>query len=232
MKLVDIIKKENVFIHTKTKNQANRLMKELDKQELEWADGRKYNHHNNHWKLYKANTCYCPHDCYIRNFGSLDADGFTIVEFKDVEFMDKKDRVKKAEIILTIYIALMITFYLVILSLGNSHIFNKTTHQYYDSENQIVSVESVYVKDKITYFIGDDDYIELSNYLLVVINNDELDGYEYHYVPQKDVKYYTYHLGASEPNIIYILDISTHKAILGDGYHYSYAMQVISNLDY
>jgi len=86
MKLVDIIKKENVFIHTKTKNQANRLMKELDKQELEWADGRKYNHHNNHWKLYKANTCYCPHDGYIRNFGSLDADGFTIVEFKDVDF--------------------------------------------------------------------------------------------------------------------------------------------------
>ena len=96
-KLLERSKSEKIAVHTPTEEQAKILLSELDKRGYKWNGGDKLTTETN-YEDEKENTCYnfTPDFRPILNkkimYGPLDwyqDEGYTIIEFKDIDFAEK-----------------------------------------------------------------------------------------------------------------------------------------------
>ena len=101
--LLERAKSEKIVVHTPMKAQAITLLKALDEKGYEWLDEKKLTTVT-HYEDEKENTCY---DFSIDTDGILldkkvmytpldwyQSEGYTIIEFKDIDFSEKLDWTK------------------------------------------------------------------------------------------------------------------------------------------
>ena len=95
--LLERAKIEKIAIHTTTEEQAIKLLSELDKKGYEWDNGEKLTD-KTYYGVFRENTCYnfTPDFRPILNkkimYGPLDwyqDEGYTIIEFKDINFKEE-----------------------------------------------------------------------------------------------------------------------------------------------
>ena len=104
--LLERAKSEKIVVHTPTEEQAKALLTELDKKEYTWGSRTKLTTRTN-YEDYKENTCYAlePNNTiYYSSFIWYQEHGYTIIEFKDIDFAEKT--VKKAELKLNTHIVI------------------------------------------------------------------------------------------------------------------------------
>ena len=97
--LLERTKNEKIVIHTPTEDQAETLLKMLDEKGYEWNSHQKLTTETD-YEYEKENTCYGFHDYYGKLLDKkivnspLDwyqDEGYTIIEFKDIDFSEKLD---------------------------------------------------------------------------------------------------------------------------------------------
>ena len=90
--LLERAKTEKIVVHTPTEKQAKVLLKALDKKRYKWNTGTKLTTET-WYKCYKEDTCYTlePNNkiCY-GSFTWYQGEGYTIIEFTDIDFEENK----------------------------------------------------------------------------------------------------------------------------------------------
>ena len=93
IKFSELLKQDNVVIHTPKEKQAKKLLKVLDELNYHWC-----NHetivNNEKWYIFKANTCYVIYLSKEIQYCGMGRD-LKVVEFKDIDF-GNDDTLKKA----------------------------------------------------------------------------------------------------------------------------------------
>jgi len=83
-------KTEEIAVHTPTEEQAKSLLKALYKRGYTWSSGQKLTAET-WYGIYKENTCYGfylrKQVCYC-SFDWYQNEGFTIIEFSDIDFAE------------------------------------------------------------------------------------------------------------------------------------------------
>jgi hypothetical protein len=77
----------NIAIHCDTEDKADRLCKAMDKKGWKWNCGARYVERTC-WQFEKKYTCYEPYGGYCSNVAFYKDEGYTIVEFDDVDLGD------------------------------------------------------------------------------------------------------------------------------------------------
>ena len=88
IKFSELLKQDNVVIHTPKEKQAVKLLKKLDRLGYEWLSFEKLTSSNNKCQIYGQNTCYATSiqlngKTYFLSFYGKNE--YTIVEFDDID---------------------------------------------------------------------------------------------------------------------------------------------------
>lgn len=104
IKFSELLKQDNVVIHTPKEKQAKKLFKKLDKLNYRWFNNEKIVN-NEEWHTYKVNTCYVIYLSKKIQYRCIRRD-LKVVEFKDIDF-GNDDSLKKANTLRIVYIVSM-----------------------------------------------------------------------------------------------------------------------------
>jgi hypothetical protein len=119
IKFSELLKQDNVTIHTPTEKQAKKLFKKLNKLGYKWTSRTKLTTETWHG-IYKENTCYNFDLNKKVLYGPLSLYqkcGYTIIEFTDIDFSND-DTLKKANTLRIVYIvSMMVLFFSIVASL-------------------------------------------------------------------------------------------------------------------
>ena len=109
--LLERAKAKSVVVHTTTEEQAITLLKALDKKGYTWCGGVKLT--ATHYKTYKENTCYdfsfdtdgilVFKKVMYGSLGFYQDQGYTIIEFENIDFAEKPIKTTLTSGIKTIY---------------------------------------------------------------------------------------------------------------------------------
>jgi hypothetical protein len=108
--LLERTKTEKIVVHTPTEKQAVTLFKALDEKGYTWNSGTKLT--TTHYENHKENTCYSFYNSYGKlldnkimysPLGFYQEEGYTIIEFKDIDFAEKPTKITPKSDIKIIY---------------------------------------------------------------------------------------------------------------------------------
>ena len=110
--LLERAKSEKIAVHTSTEEQAITLLSELDKKGYKWLGGEKLTDMER-YENFREKTCYVFSRDYLGEkldkrvvYGSLKVHqecGYTIIDFKDIDFTEKPTKTTPKSDIKTIY---------------------------------------------------------------------------------------------------------------------------------
>ena len=108
IKFSELLKQDNVVIHTPKEKQAKQLSKVLDELNYHWNNHEKIVN-NEEWHTFKANTCYIIYLSKKIRYCCIRKD-LKVVEFKDIDF-GNDDLLKKANTLRNVYIVSMMVLF-------------------------------------------------------------------------------------------------------------------------